>query len=39
MLRNILSKNKFSYLRIKELSDIRILDMHYWFKENREKND
>lgn len=37
LLRNILSKNKFSYLRIKELSDIRILDMYYWFKENREK--
>lgn len=37
LLRNILSKNKFFYLRIKELSDIRILDMYYWFKENREK--
>jgi len=37
LIRNILSKNKFSYLRINELSDIRILDMFYWFKLNRDK--
>jgi len=37
LIRKILSKNRFSYLRINELSDMRILDMYYWFKENREK--
>jgi hypothetical protein len=31
-IRNILSKSKFSELRIKELSNFRILDMYYWFK-------
>ncbi len=36
-IRKLLSKPKFAYLRINELSDIRILDMYYWFKENREK--
>ena len=36
LIRTILLKNKFSYLRINELSNIRILDMYYWFKENRE---
>lgn len=36
LIRKMLLKNKFSYLRINELSDIRILDMYYWFKENRE---
>ncbi len=36
LFRKILSKDKFSYLRINELSNIRILDMFYWFKENRE---
>lgn len=36
LIRKLLSKPKFSYLRINELSDIRILDMYYWFKENRE---
>ncbi|MEK6953067.1 MAG: hypothetical protein AABX29_08700 [Nanoarchaeota archaeon] len=35
LIRKILSKPKFAYLRINELSDIRILDMYYWFKENR----
>ena len=30
-IRKILLKDKFSELRIKELSDIRILDMYYWF--------
>lgn len=30
-IREVLSKNIFSKLRIKELSDIRILDMYYWF--------
>lgn len=35
-IRKLLSKPKFTYLRINELSDIRILDMYYWFKENRD---
>ena len=35
LIRKLLSKPKFAYLRINELSDIRILDMYYWFKENR----
>jgi hypothetical protein len=34
-VRSILSKPKFGYLRADELSDIRILDMYYWFNENR----
>ena len=34
---NILSKDKFSGLRVKELSDIRILDMYYWFRKSRIK--
>jgi hypothetical protein len=37
LIRKILSKDKFSYLRVKELSDMRILDMYYWFKGNRMK--
>lgn len=36
LIRKLLSKPKFAYLRINELSDIRILDMYYWFKENRD---
>jgi len=36
LIRELLSKPKFAYLRINKLSDIRILDMYYWFKENRE---
>lgn len=36
LIRKILSKPEFAYLRVNELSDIRILDMYYWFKENRE---
>lgn len=36
LIKKILSKPEFAYLRISELSDIRILDMYYWFKENRE---
>lgn len=36
LIRKLLLKPKFAYLRINELSDIRILDMYYWFKENRE---
>jgi len=36
-IRNILSKDKFSGLRVKELSDIRILDMYYWFRKSRIK--
>ena len=34
----ILSKTKFDFLRVNELSDIRILDMYYWIKESRNKN-
>ena len=37
LIRKLLSNSAFDYLRINELSDIRILDMYYWFKENREK--
>ncbi|MCF7835903.1 MAG: hypothetical protein K9M15_02160 [Candidatus Marinimicrobia bacterium] len=36
LIKRLLSKPEFAYLRINELSDIRILDMYYWFKENRE---
>ena len=36
-IRKVLSKEKFAYLRSDELSDMRILDMYYWFKENRNK--
>lgn len=39
LIRRVLSKPKFAYLRVNELSDIRILDMYYWFKENREKSE
>jgi len=37
MVRSILSDPKYSYLRVSELSDIRIIDMYLWFKENRQK--
>ena len=37
LVRQILSKPKFSFLRIQELSDIRILDMFYWFRLSRSK--
>jgi len=37
LIRSILTDAKFNYLRIKELSDIRIIDMYFWFKENRHK--
>ena len=36
-VKNVLSKEKFAYFRVNELSDIRILDMYYWFKENWDK--
>ena len=36
LIKEVLSKPEFEYLRINELSDVRILDMYYWFKENRE---
>ena len=36
-IKKLLSKQKYAYLRINELSDIRILDMYYWFKESREQ--
>ena len=35
-IRALLSKPQFKYLRVNELSDLRILDMYYWLK-NREK--
>lgn len=35
LIRKVLSKDKFSYLRVNELSDIRILDLYYWFKISR----
>lgn len=38
LIRKILSEDKFSFLRIDELSDIRILDMYFWFKLNRDKD-
>jgi hypothetical protein len=37
-IRKLLSKNKFNYIRINELSNYRIIDMIYWFKLNRRKN-
>jgi hypothetical protein len=37
-IRKVLSKSKYSYLRINELSDYRIIDMIYWFALNRRKN-
>lgn len=36
LIRKLLSKPKFHYLRSNELSDIRILDMYHWFKASRE---
>jgi len=38
-VRELLSKDKFSYMRVKEVSDMRLLDMYYWFKENRNKQN
>jgi len=35
LIRDVLSKDKFSYLRADEVSDIRILDMYYWLGESR----
>ena len=37
MVRSILSNPKYNYLRVSELSDIRVIDMYLWFKENRQK--
>jgi hypothetical protein len=37
MVRSILAEPRYSYLRASELSDIRIIDMYLWFKENRQK--
>jgi len=37
LIKKVLSKDKFFYLRIAELSDIRILDMYYWFDKNRKQ--
>lgn len=36
-VRKVLTQSKFDYLRAKELSDIRILDMYYWFSENHKQ--
>jgi hypothetical protein len=36
-VRAILEEPRYSYLRVSELSDIRIIDMYFWFKENRQK--
>lgn len=36
-VRSILSNPKYGYLRVSELSDIRVIDMYLWFKENRQK--
>lgn len=38
LLKEILLKDKFSYLRINELADIRILDMFYWLSKSRIEN-
>jgi len=37
MIRKELSKEKFSFLRVDELSDIRILDMYYWLQGRLER--
>lgn len=37
LIRKVLSKSKFFYLRANELSDIRILDMYYWLEGSRKK--
>jgi hypothetical protein len=37
LIRDALSDCCFSYLRVNELSDMRLLDMYYWFKESRKK--
>ncbi|VVB82415.1 Uncharacterised protein [uncultured archaeon] len=36
-IREVLSQSKFDYLRPERLSDIRILDMYYWFNENHKQ--
>jgi hypothetical protein len=36
-IRKLLSKNKYKYIRINDLSNYRIIDMIYWFKLNRQK--
>jgi hypothetical protein len=36
-IRKLLSKDKYSYIRINELSNFRIIDMIYWFILNRRK--
>jgi len=35
LIKGVLSKDNFSYLRANELSDIRILDMYYWLSKSR----
>lgn len=37
LIRDILSKEEFKFFRVKELSDIRLLDMMYWYILNRRK--
>jgi hypothetical protein len=39
LIRNVLSsKSEFSFLRVNELSDLRLLDLYYWAKESRRKS-
>ena len=33
IIRKVLSKDKFSEFRVDKLSDMRILDMFYWYRE------
>jgi hypothetical protein len=40
LIRNVLSSHsEFSFLRVNELSDIRLLDLFYWAKESRKKSE
>ena len=36
-IRIVLSQSKFDYLKPERLSDLRILDMYYWFNENHKQ--
>lgn len=38
-IRELLSTPSFSVLRIKELSDIRIIDMYYWYQGQKEEEE
>ncbi|MCL4378734.1 MAG: hypothetical protein M1409_10245 [Actinobacteria bacterium] len=37
MMRDILNKPSFKIFRIAEVSDLRLIDMFYWFKTSRSK--